>query len=98
MHYILNGHEPKLTDATTWQRWMISADRIVARTVIDSNVTVSTVFVGLDLGSDPNQPLLFETEVMEAGVTSSDCRHVRYATWDEAERGHMQIVDECRVG
>lgn len=75
---------------------MVSSNRTVARTVVDSHVTVSTVFVGLDLGGDPDRPMLFETEIMESGVASSDSRHVRYATWDEAELGHVQIVRECR--
>ncbi|WP_454651290.1 hypothetical protein [Bradyrhizobium liaoningense] len=93
-HYILNGRDPKSTDAVTWQRWYESADRVVARTQIGPDIVISTVFVGLDLGCDPDRPLVFETEVMEAGVASVDARRVRYATWVEAERGHAKIVSE----
>lgn len=74
---------------------MVSADRTVARTDVDSRVTVSTVFVGVDLGGYLDRPMLFETEVMVSGVASTDSRYVRYATWDEAEAGHKQIVCEC---
>jgi hypothetical protein len=97
-HYILDGHEPTPTDTATWTRWMTSADRTVARTAIGPDIIVSTVFVGLDLGGDPDKPVLFETEIMESGVASTECRHVRYATWDEAEHGHRQIVREYRAG
>lgn len=76
---------------------MVSADRIVARTRLGPGIIVSTVFVGLDLGFDPDRPMLFETEIMEAGVASTDCRHIRYATWDEAERGHRQVVRGYRA-
>ena len=97
-HYILDGHEPKRADAAAWERWMSSADRTVARTAVDANIIVSTVFVGIDLGCDPDKPILFETEIMESGVASTEYRHVRYATWDEAEHGHRLIVREYRAG
>jgi hypothetical protein len=95
-HYILNGQEPKQADPATWQRWRVSADRVVARTQISPDIVVSTVFVGLDMGCDPSSPLLFETEVTEAGVASVDARRVRYSTWAEAELGHKEIVREYR--
>lgn len=95
MHYILDERVPRRVDATTWKRWMVSANRTVARTVVDSHITVSTVFVGLDLGGEPDRPILFETEVVVSDVASTDSRHIRYATWDEAELGHMHIIREC---
>lgn len=93
-HYILKGHDPVSTDPATWREWFESADRVVARTEINPETLVSTVFVGLDMGCDPDTPLLFETEVMEAGTSSVGARRVRYSTWVEAERGHAEIVRE----
>lgn len=95
-HYILDGHESRRTDPVTWHGWVISADRVVARTQVAPDLVVSTVFVGLDMGYDPSSPLLFETEVMKAGVASVDARRVRYSTWAEAELGHEEIVREYR--
>ncbi|WP_456791765.1 hypothetical protein [Bradyrhizobium sp. USDA 4506] len=95
-HYILDGDEPKCTNAVSWRRWYESADRVVARTRISPDIVVSTVFVGLDLGCDPDRPLLFEAEVMEVGIASIDARRERYPTWLEAERGHAKIVSEYR--
>lgn len=49
-------------------------------------VTVSTVFLGLDhrmFGEGP--PILFETLVFGG---PNDGRMERYCTWEEAERGH----------
>ncbi|WP_141713587.1 hypothetical protein [Bradyrhizobium elkanii] len=95
-HYILDGREPECTNAVWWRRWYESADRVVARTRINPDIVVSTVFVGLDLGCDPDRPVLFETEVMEVGIASVDARQKRYLTWAEAERGHAKIVSEYR--
>lgn len=95
-HGTFIGHEPQGTDPVSWQRWYESADRVVARTEIGPDIIVSTVFVVLDLGCDPDRPLVFETEVMEAGVASVDARRVRYPTWVEAERGHAKLVSEYR--
>lgn len=95
-HYILDGREPKRTDPASWRQWYESADRVVARTEVGPDIVISTVFVGLDLGCEPDRPLVFETEVMEAGVASVDARRVRYPTWVEAERGHAKLVSEYR--
>lgn len=95
-HYILDGHEPQRTDPVSWRQWYESADRVVARTEIGPDIVISTVFVGLDLGCEPDRPLVFETEVMEAGVASVDARRERYSTWAEAERGHAKIVSDYR--
>ncbi|QPF83982.1 hypothetical protein IC762_30785 [Bradyrhizobium genosp. L] len=95
-HYVRDGHESRRTDPVTWHEWVISADRVVARTQVSADLVVSTVFVGLDMGCDPSSPLLFETELMKAGVSSVDARRVRYSTWAEAEVGHEEIVREYR--
>jgi hypothetical protein len=95
-HYILDGREPRCTDPVSWRRWYESADRVVAKTQLGPDIVISTVFVGLDLGCDPGRPLVFETEVVEAGVASVDARRERYPTWAEAERGLAKIVDEYR--
>ncbi|MGY4568350.1 MULTISPECIES: hypothetical protein [Bradyrhizobium] len=78
-------------NAVSWRRWYESADRVVARTRISPDIVVSTVF-----GCDPDRPLLFETEVMEVGITSIDARRERHPTWVEAERGHAKIVSGYR--
>lgn len=95
-YYILNGHTPVSTDPVTWRRWYASADRVVARTAIDQDVPISTVFVSLDMGCDADAPLLFESMVMEGGIPSGDARRLRYATWAEAERGHADMVRDYR--
>lgn len=95
-HYILIGHDPVSTDPATWREWFQSADRVVARTEINPDTLVSIVFVGLDMGCDPDTPLLFETEVMESGTSSVDARRVRYSDLGGAERGHAEVVHEYR--
>jgi hypothetical protein len=94
-YYVLDGRTPRrVTDPKQWSKWFGTADRTVGRDVIADEVLVSTVFLGLDHnfgGSGP--PVLFETMVFH-GDDYGDVRMRRYSTWEEAERGHAQIVAE----
>lgn len=98
--YILEEQNPvPCADILRWAEWMESdgvQQRIVAKTVLaerDKNgkeVEVSTVFLGIDHSSSfEDSKQLFETMVcggMKDGFVQ------RYATWEEAEAGHQQIV------
>ena len=53
--------------------------------------TVSTVFLGLDHSFGDTTPILFETLVF-GGL--KDGYMLRYATWEEAENGHKDVVKE----
>ena len=87
-YYILVGHQPVVCrDLVTWARWMKTADRHVRLTEQDE-VSVSTVFLGLD-HSWNSTPELFETMVFING-NGDDME--RYATWDEANAGHDRWV------
>jgi hypothetical protein len=92
--YILDGHEAvPCEDLMTWGRWMEHADRHVALT-IQGDVEVSTVFLGLDhnfFGDWGSKPVLFESMLFVAGG-AHDC--MRYATWEEAEAGHAELVKQ----
>lgn len=64
----------------------------IGLTKLGNGVVVSTVFLG--------QPMLggrcFETMVFNSGNPTGCCR--RYSTYDEAVRGHEQIVRARRSG
>jgi hypothetical protein len=95
-HYILDGQEPvPEPDVLRWARWFESADRVVAKTVVEGQ-EVSTVFLGLDHQWGIGPPLLFETMVFALG-SSLDQRCERYATWADAVAGHDGIVGELRA-
>jgi hypothetical protein len=95
-----------------WAEWFETADRRVAETeVLDDLVAqiavpelrpvergtsrISTVFLGLDHNhGGVGPPILFETMVF-GGPLDRECQ--RYATWDEAEAGHAEMVARvCR--
>jgi hypothetical protein len=91
--YILNGHEPvEEPDLMKWGAWMQKADRQVRDTFRDS-VRVSTVFLGIDhnFWDWDGPPLLFETMVF---INGSGDEMERYSTWDEALRGHENMVNK----
>lgn len=65
--------------------------RIVEKTKI-GEVEVSTVFLGIDHNFTQGSPLWFET------MTFGDASEMqkRYATWEEAQAGHDEIVAMLR--
>jgi hypothetical protein len=93
--YILKDRKPVKADAVTWSLWFGSHldERIVARWEF-GEVEVSTVFLGVDHGhTEEGSPILFETMVF-GGPDGG--RQWRYATWEEAEKGHMEVCAEER--
>lgn len=72
----------------------VGPQRRVDRTTI-GDVRVSTVFLGVDHGHGSDRPILFETMIF-GGERHEEQR--RYCTWQEAEEGHRELVDELRQG
>lgn len=92
-HYILDGHLPVPAPLEEWADWFEhhQSDRIVHQTNV-GEAQVSTVFLGLDFSFIPGtRRQIFETMVF-GGRRDGLCR--RYATWDEAEAGHVLTVSE----
>jgi hypothetical protein len=92
---MLHGREIVVArDIETWANWAATGERHVARTVVWPGFLVSTVFLTLDHNwEDDGPPLLFETMVFSDG---DDIGCQRYSTFDEAERGHWEIVRRTR--
>lgn len=96
IYYVLDGKEVRTVKSPLeWGRWYAENDRHVAQTHVD-HFFVSTVFLGLDHGWR-DEVLLFETMVFDGDGETIDwgglqCR--RYATWAQAEAGHIEFV-EC---
>lgn len=61
----------------------------------EGNITVSTVFLGMDWGLDNPVPLTFETLISRA----DDGRDVmaRYSTWEEAAHGHKVACEALLI-
>lgn len=97
--YVLKDRVPVLeTDASKWFEFFTC---LPARVVgfqsftLKGNMpgTVSTVFIGVPVGTLGDKPLLFETLVT---VGYRELARLRYATWADAEMGHTGIVDLLR--
>lgn len=107
--YTLNGKVPEAClDIGRWGKWFETADRTVAREeLMNGDVVVSTVFIGFDHCFDGGEPLLFESMVFGEEHLSEffkrpmmmrdDLEMRRYHTWDEAEKGHQQLVAQYRA-
>jgi hypothetical protein len=77
-----------------WARWFETHERTVGWTQINSQVWVSTVFLGIDhryWGKGP--PIVFETMVFR---DHEGIEQQRYSSWDDAEAGHAAMVKKYR--
>ena len=88
--YILtDGRPTPEPDLQKWGSWMEDQEsRKVAYTVIDE-VSISTVFLGLDYNFGEGEPILYETMTF-GGVHNGEI--VRYHTKEEALKGHESLV------
>ncbi len=84
-----------IDDLFAWAWWI--EKNLEARRVAETRlgaVRISTVFLGLNYGFG-GSPLWFETMIFGGGM---DGVQWRYATWDEAAKGHLMAVIEVREG
>ena len=97
-HYILDENNNAVeVDLFTWARMLEHPDnRIVALTQINSEVYVSTVFIGIDHrwpGFPPGPPILFETLIFGGPLNHEGAR---YCSHDDALTGHKMCVKRAR--
>lgn len=92
-HYILEGKKAVPCDLNTWARWYERSSRRVAFSE-NGDVSVSTVFLGLDHQWGDGPPLIFETMIF-GGEHNED--QWRYSTWEEAEAGHKAACELAGV-
>lgn len=97
--YILDGRIPvPEPDMEKFGRWMWCDAAITYRCVNRTNVKkdiVSTVFIGSNHNFEEGPPILFETKVF-GGALHDETK--RYATWKEAELGHINMVKRVSRG
>lgn len=84
-------------DVMEWGQFTENATNcIVGRTQITSEVTVSTVFIGIDHGFREGPPIVFETMIFGGPEDINDWTW-RYSSWDDAEIGHKAAVRKARA-
>lgn len=87
-HYILKYRKPVLcNDFAKWGKWFETAHRRVRLTVLN-DMTISTVFLGIDHGWDGTIQL-FETAIFKN--EDADIMY-RCATWRQALEQHRSTV------
>lgn len=97
-YFILNecGEPQPEHDLQAWTRWFELADRTIARTAVNPEVTVLTTFRGFHDTSDGGDcPLLFETRIF-GGLL--DAEENEYCTRAEAMAAHVALAEWCRIG
>lgn len=77
-------------DVMEWAATIEDKTRQIKVTVFkDNDVTISTVFLGIDHNFFGGKPLLFETMIF-GGTAEEYCN--RYSDYDEAIKGHDEAV------
>lgn len=90
--YILDGKFPIVEpNILKWGTWFENIDnRRVAYDNLDDGQEISTVFLGIEGNfSVSGLSLLFETLIQGGDY---DGYMIRYATWEQAKKGHRLIV------
>lgn len=92
-----DGRTPVQTDFVGYMEWAekVGGLSVQVRFDVIDGTTVSTVFLDqFAMAGNPSRtPKLFETLV--AGADGANVED-RYATWDEAELGHEEILHRLR--
>jgi hypothetical protein len=91
--YILKDRRVVPASIEEWYRFLQSPDRIVG-VLTFNDVTVSTVFLGVNHGYGDGPPLVFETMVFDGPM---DGYEERCSTWQEAEEIHERVCAEVRA-
>ena len=93
--YILNEDHTtqavSVNDYILWDQIYGKTIKIVGKDKI-KDCEVSTVFLGLDHNHGEGEPILFETMIF-GGERDQD--QWRYKTWEEAVKGHSNVVKQC---
>lgn len=93
-HYMIlvDGVPTPVESLEEWGRWCANEDnRRVGLTTVGKKI-VSTVFLGVNHGFSYGKPLWFETMIYNETDGAFDDFQERYATLDEARRGHDRAV------
>ena len=95
-YYLDDDHNIIATkDIEEWGKFFESIPKRRVGFFENENCAISTVFLGIDHGFNGIDIILFETMVFDKkGDGGSVWR--RYKTWDEAEKGHAEIVEELK--
>lgn len=91
-YILINGIPCPESDTKIWSEWMQDREqRLVDYTeLFDGAVSVSTVFMGLDMNFGEGKPMVFETTI-NGGIHNDKKWH--YGTLGDAKQGHWHAVD-----
>jgi hypothetical protein len=90
-YYILNDDkEPVEADWEEYCKFLDTLENKIVKQETINNTKISTVFLGQDIGDDSEAPILFETMCF-GGALDGD--QWRYQTFDEALKGHQEVIE-----
>ncbi|MEH2247008.1 hypothetical protein [Nostoc sp.] len=89
-YYKLEEKTPVAANFEEWVTWRVEANTQVILSIVKSYISVSTVFLGINLGT------IEKPKIFESLVTGGSCDGQKrlYSTWDEAVSGHFDLIIE----
>ena len=70
--------------------------KLIARTTLSDNTWISTVWLGMNHQYGDGPPLIFETMVFTSEENLDEQDIERYATLEEAKKGHEVMITKWR--
>lgn len=104
--YVLDERKnPKRATLEEYAAWLASKGgeeyRVVDQTKITKEITVSTVFLGVDHNSGDGPPLLWETIIFGLCANGCACNArdfvERYSTFEGAKKGHEKSCKKAKA-
>lgn len=93
LFYILDGNRKPIPvkDMQKWSEWMkINSNKIIKKIQLN-DITISTIFLGINHGSLNKNPVLFETMIFWENDPLDQWQD-RYCSYQEAIHGHRNAV------
>lgn len=91
MYYKLQGREVVEITGDDWMNLRVDDSVSIKRTILHDSTLISTVFMSMSGRKDQTgRPLVFETMIFGG---EHDRYQRRYATYDDAERGHQETIE-----
>lgn len=83
-------------DMETWAQ-SHRPTKVAHSLLMEEEIQISTVFLGLNHAFDEGPPLLFETMVFADEYPAINQEMDRYTTWEEALVGHAVMLDRVEA-
>ena len=93
-YYIFENNQVEKVSFEKWAIWYQTANRKIEKTIVLSEIEVSTIFLSIDHNFyKSGKPILFETMIFGGAL---DGYQWRYTDLEAAKKGHLEAIKEVK--